>query len=350
MLPSNRVTPLRLGSLLAALCLAGPLGLAASADTSKAPEPKSLELKALPAAFNKAVPETVEDLKAIQGHVQEVLKKVVPTVVNLRIGMGQGSGVIISEDGYVLTAGHVSGPAGREVVVTLHDGRKVKGKTLGANRGIDSGLVKITDEGKWPHADMGKSGELKKGDWSMAIGHPGGYKPGRSPVVRLGRVLDLGKAALRTDCTLVGGDSGGPLFDMHGRVIGIHSRIGGPLTANVHVPVDTYRETWDKLAQGDVWGGPMFGRPTKAGPYLGVEADPDGDRCKITRVVPDSPAEKAGVKVDDVIVRFADRKVADFDDLRAQVQRRKVGEEVTLEVRRGDQTVTLKLVVGKRPS
>ncbi|MCL6480244.1 MAG: trypsin-like peptidase domain-containing protein, partial [Firmicutes bacterium] len=73
--------------------------------------------------------------------------------------------------------------------------------------------------------------------------------------VRLGRVQWRNENLIRTDCTLVGGDSGGPLFDMHGKVIGIHSRIGPSLATNLHVPVNTYRQTWDRLAQGEVWGG-----------------------------------------------------------------------------------------------
>src|SRR5262249_60443961 len=95
-----------------------------------------------------------------------------PAVVNVKIGMGQGSGVIVSADGYILTAGHVSGPPNRTVEISLADGRKVKGKTLGVNRSIDSGMIKIISEGKWPHVELGDSGALKKGQWCLAVGHP----------------------------------------------------------------------------------------------------------------------------------------------------------------------------------
>src|SRR3954454_13544557 len=110
---------------------------------------------------------------------------------------------------------------------------------------------------------MGKSSALKKGQWCIATGHPGGYRPGRTPVVRLGRILEANAEALRTDCTLVGGDSGGPLFDMAGRASAIHSRIGGFITATIHVPVDTYRDTWDRLVKAEVWSG-------LDAPYMGV--------------------------------------------------------------------------------
>jgi hypothetical protein len=91
----------------------------------------------------------------------------------------------------------------------------------------------------------------------MAIGHPGGFRPNRQPVLRVGRVLQSTQFVIRSDAAVVGGDSGGPLFDMNGRVVGIHSRIGGSMTDNFHVPVKTYRDTWDRLAKGESWGGQL---------------------------------------------------------------------------------------------
>src|SRR4029077_2949105 len=190
----------------------------------------------------------------------------------------QGSGVIVREDGYILTAGHVSGDPDSEVTVIFPDGTKLKGKSLGANNSIDSGLVKITKEGKYPFAEMGVSKDVKDGAWCVCIGHPGGYKEGRSPPVRLGRILSHNDNHLTSDCTMVGGDSGGPLFDMDGKVIGINSRIGMTINSNIHVPVDTYRETWDRLAKGEVWGGIRFGNPN----YMGFKLDSDKNDCTVT--------------------------------------------------------------------
>jgi serine protease Do len=323
-------------ALLMALYAAGPQHNLARADI-----PKS-EMK-LPTALLKPVPENVDDLKAIQAHVKAVVEKVMPAVVNVRIGNSQGSGVIVTEDGYVLTAGHVSGNPDRDAIVIFPDGKQVKGKTLGWNRGIDSGMVKITDEGKYPFCSMGKSGELKKGEWCIAIGHPGGYKAGRTPPVRLGRVLDAGTVLIRTDCTLVGGDSGGPLFDMYGKVIGIHSRINGAITQNIHVPVDTYHETWDRLAKGESWGGGL-GIPTAR---LGMQADPEAKICKVAKIEEGSAADKAGLKVDDVITAVNGKKIATFDDLRAEIEKRKPGDVITLDVRRGEETLKLEAKLGK---
>ena len=223
-------------------------------DTKKA---TPLKLAPIPIVLEKnQAPVSVEELRDIEKHVQKVLKEVMPAVVGVRVGMGQGSGVIINEDGTVLTAGHVSGEPNKRATIILPDGTILDAKTLGRNGGIDSGMIKITKEGKYPFLDMGKSSDLKPGQWVIAIGHPGGFRANRTPVVRVGRVLFANHLVIRTDCTLVGGDSGGPLFDMQGRVIGIHSRIGGQtITENMHVPVDMFRREWTKLAKGESFGG-----------------------------------------------------------------------------------------------
>ncbi|MCE9548017.1 MAG: serine protease, partial [Planctomycetia bacterium] len=178
-------------------------------------------------------PQNKEELKAMQERLRQLAAKVIPVTVGIRLPSGMGSGVIISEDGYVLTAGHVSNRPGRDIKVILPDGRQVSARTLGANYGIDSGLVKITEPGKWPHAELGDSSRLKLGQWCLVTGHPGGFDKGRTAPLRVGRILELSPGTIVTDCTLVGGDSGGPLFDADGHVIGINSRIGNELYANL---------------------------------------------------------------------------------------------------------------------
>ena len=323
-----------------------------SGEDAKADENEEVEEEAKPIGLPLSArlkklfantPESVEDLKAMQTHIQNIARLVTPCTVAVQLRGGMGSGVIVSEDGYVLTAGHVVGRPDKEVTFIFPDGKKVKGKTLGADYGIDSGLMKITAEGKWPFVELGDSGDLETGHWCMAIGHPGGFRKDRSPPVRVGRIVHKSGKAIITDCTLVGGDSGGPLFDMSGKVIAIHSRIGDGLKANVHVPVNTYRDSWDRLADGDAWGGRRPG-----GPVIGVVGETNSEEAKVTRVLGNSPAEKFGVEVGDVITKFDGKEVKTFKGLSDAVAAKEPGDKVKVELKRNDETITLELVVGRR--
>jgi serine protease Do len=330
-----------------------PLGFAVLVLAGLGAAPPPVREQPLPAAVTRSAPEGLADLLAIEKQVKTVLKKVMPAVVGLRIGPAAGSGVIVSPDGYVLTAGHVSGTPGRDVLLLLPDGRRVRGKTLGGNRSIDSGMIKITDKGTWPFVRLGDSAKLKRGQWCVTLGHPGGYKPGRTPVVRVGRILYATPTVIRSDCTLVGGDSGGPLFDMHGRLIGIHSRIGIRIDENVHVPVNTYKETWDRLARSETWGGmfSFFGGRGRAarGAWLGVALDTDAEGCKVAEVTEGGPADKAGLKEGDVITRLDDREVTSSAELVKLLARKRPRDKVVLRVQRGKESVKIEVVLGRRP-
>ena len=190
--------------LLLGLVLAGPhwpMALGQDADLV------STRVEAL---SDGKVPQSIDDLRALQARLKDLSQKLIPATVNVRVGPAQGSGVIISEDGYVLTAGHVCIEPDRDVVFTLSDGRQVRGKSLGMNTQLDSGLMKITTPGKYSAVQWGDSSELRSGQWVIALGHPGGLEADRPAVMRLGRVLSADDEVISTDCTLVGGDSGGP--------------------------------------------------------------------------------------------------------------------------------------------
>ena len=233
---------------------------APKAEAAPKPQQPAPQQPAPQQPLEQRAPRSLEDVKALEERVQKVIAKVLPATVGVRIGNSAGSGVIVSEDGLVMTAGHVVGKPGQDVTFFFHDGKTAKGKTLGMFVTADAGMMKITDAGKYPFVELGTSADLKSGTWCVALGHPLGYQPGRPPVVRVGRVLRIREGVIQTDCTLVGGDSGGPLFDLEGRVIGIHSRIAGPTDVNLHVPVDIFRENWDRLLKGDSWQEELYGR------------------------------------------------------------------------------------------
>ena len=166
---------------------------------------------------------------------------------------GFASGVIVSPDGIVLTTTDVvTGRSDNEVTVILSDRKQLKAKCLGRHhwglqkRFVNCAMLKIISPEPLPFVEMGKAANLTKGDWCLALGHAGGYRPERGLVVRLGRILEI-KERICSSCAIVGGDSGGPLFDFDGRVIGIHSSIGTSMNQNYHNSIDTYKESWERL-------------------------------------------------------------------------------------------------------
>jgi len=289
-------------------------------------------------------------------------------------GNSTGSGVIIDEEGTVLTAAHVirdypdpdpkkkgfTDPAplpfeaGKDVTIQLHDGTKVKGKTLGINAKMDSGMVRITEKpksgGKWPFAPLAKSGDLQKNQWVVALGHPNGPRVGRPPVARLGRIAGMSTSSLRTECTLVGGDSGGPLFDLNGKVIGIHSRIGPWLDNNIHVPADAYTKEWDKLFAGEWVDKPGTTGKTPGKAYVAVVfPDDDEDDAWLREVEPKGPADKAGLKAGDTITKWNDTAVKSVKQFRKLIEAAKPGDKIKLTIRRGTEVLTPTLTLGERP-
>lgn len=288
-----------------------------------------------------AIPETIEDLRAMQDNFSTLAERVKRATVGIDCGGAQGSGVIISRDGLVLTAAHVIGQPGLDASIRLYDGRTVVAKTKGLAHNLDSGLMKITDPGDFDYLDMGESESLKLGQWVMAVGHPGGYEAARGMVVRVGRVLSLTSRVIRTDCTLVGGDSGGPLVDMKGNVIGIHSRIGARLTDNMHVPIDVFAAGWDELESDKETGGRQ-GRPS-----LGVTLKGD-DGLEIESVQPDGPAEKVGVKAGDIIVEVNGKSITTRAQLGDELNNLTIGTEISLKVVRGTEELEFRMLVGRR--
>jgi serine protease Do len=221
---------------------------------------------ALLASLAAADPPSLADLKKAQEQTREHLDQMIAATVGIHLEDSSGSGVIVSEDGYILTAAHVIMIPGDIFEIELSDGRKVKAKSLGMDHEWDAGLAKIQVNDKqpaekWPHAKMAKE-KSKAGEWCLATGHPGGIFKDRKPPLRLGRVLVVGDgsdplAGLQTDATVYPGDSGGPLFNLKGEVIGIHSNIGLDVLENQHVPVEIYQKNWDNFVASKVTGEPF---------------------------------------------------------------------------------------------
>ena len=296
-------------------------------------------------------PRNQVELISLEKQQTKVAEKVNLVTVNLHHGNTQGSGVIITGEGYILTAAHVAGRPNQKIFINMHDGVQLEGVTMGVNRDMDAGLVRITSArdiavDPWPHASLGASSDLKLGQWCIATGHPGGWMKDRPAVVRIGRLLRILPSTLVSDCSLIGGDSGGPLFDLEGKLIGIHSRIGVEVDDNMHVPVDVFDKSWSRLVRNEAWGSlPGFK------PAIGVQGAADRESenvCKIARVEKGGPADKAGIRAGDVILEFDHQPVQNFDQLKAAVDSVTPGEQVTVELQRDTKKMSLRLIVGSK--
>lgn len=299
-----------------------------------------------PTALDKPAPETLEDLRVIQERTEAVAEKAAPATVALDLGIaGTGSGVVVSEDGYVLTAAHVIGDAGQLVQVRFPDGSTATGRTLGSDQQNDAGLVKLQGDGPWPFVPMAEPDTLAPGDWVVALGHPGGFDEDRTVVVRLGRIVRVRKVVgLMSDCSLIGGDSGGPLFNTDGEVVGIHSRIGQSERTNIHVPISEYHTGWDRLAAGRQWGRRQM-------PLLGVLLDPDNEErgVLVQRVFRDSAAARAGMKRGDIIVRVDDQPMLDDRTIHEYMALQVPGDPVVVTVLRDNKEIQLEATLGEFP-
>lgn len=292
-------------------------------------------------------PRTLGDLQAFEAHLQSVVERVSPSVVNV----GGGSGVIVA-DGLVLTAGHVIRRPGQKVTLVLHDGRRVEGESLGLNDNTDTGLIRITEPGDYPAVPMGKMAPLQLGTWCFELGHPGGRREAGAPL-RLGRVLaGIDEGWLTTDCTMSGGDSGGPLFDLDGNVIGINSRISADLDENMHVPIRAFREEWEQLVSAThVVSERATGRRGMTLGRLGIELQ-DGSLV-IDTVASDSAASRAGLHAGDAITTVGGEAVADAGALQrewSRALRSARGRSIEFVVRRERWLVTLRIPTGSPPA
>lgn len=296
---------------------------------------------------------TLADLLQLQEKVERVSVKSLPSSISLvseRTG-SSGSGVIVTENGLILTAAHVV-QGMKEVDVYFADGKKWLGKVLGANFSKDIGMVQMEDAGPWPFVEIGESRPLEVGDWVIAMGHSAGFDPARTPPVRFGRLMSSGPGNyFTTDCTLIGGDSGGPLFDLDGKLVGINSSIGESWKNNNHAGVDGFCEDWDRLLAGETWGvlqmNPMANPET---PVLGIGMGMDlgAKGVPVFKVEPNSPAAAAGVRVGDLIRSVDGDRVREGSELQQVLVKRMVGDTVKLGIVRDEISIEIEVELVKR--
>jgi putative serine protease PepD len=264
----------------------------------------------------------------------------------------QGSGFVYDSDGHVVTNNHVVDGAS-SITVRFQDGSQYKATVVGTDPSTDLAVVKVDAPASKLHPlTLGDSGALQVGDGVVAIGSPFGL----DETVTSGIVSALNRSisssssftiagAIQTDAAINHGNSGGPLLDMSGQVVGVNTQIesesGGNDGVGFAVPSSTIRSVVSQLVSGK----------SVEHAYLGVFiGDANGAGAKIARVRSGSPAAKAGLKVGDVVTEFGGRSIGSSDELTAAVSAHKPGDKVSVTYRRGDSTKTTDVTLGNRPS
>ncbi len=267
---------------------------------------------------------------------------------------GVGSGFIISADGYIMTNAHVVDGAD-EILVTLTDKREFKAKLIGADKRTDVALVKIEAKQPLPTVQIGDSSKVKVGEWVVAIGSPFGLENTVTAGIVSAKGRDTGDYTpfIQTDVAVNPGNSGGPLIDMRGNVIGINSQIysrtGGFMGISFAIPIDEAMRVVEQLKkQGYVVRGKIGVQIDSVSRELAESLGLGQARGALVRVVEKGgAADKAGVQVGDIVTSFNGKPVERANDLPRLVGETKPDATVPMQVLRMGKTLTLNVKVGE---
>lgn len=269
-----------------------------------------------------------------------------------------GSGFIVSEDGYVLTNNHVIEGAD-EVMVRLNDRRELQAEVIGTDPRSDMAVLKIEDDEPLPVVKIGNSSNLKPGQWVFAIGSPFGfdYTVTSGIVSAIGRSLPSENYVpfIQTDVAINPGNSGGPLFNMDGEVIGINSQIytrsGGFMGVSFAIPIDdamnVFRQIRDEGRVARGWLGVLIQEVNRDLAESFGLSRPRG--ALIAEVMPDSPAQKAGLEAGDIVLSYEGEDIQRSSDLPPMVGRTPIGEAAELTILRQGERQTIDVEIGRLP-
>lgn len=290
-----------------------------------------------------------------------------PSEPQQRVEKGEGSGFIISSNGQILTNAHVVEGADT-VNVTLKDGRSFKGKVMGSDPVTDVAVVKI-EANNLPIVAIGNSDQLKPGEWAIAIGNPLGL----DNTVTTGIISATGRSSsavgvpdkrvqfIQTDAAINPGNSGGPLLNASGQVIGMNTAIiQGAQGLGFAIPINTAQRIATQLAANGKVQHPYLGiqmvtltpelkQNINSNPNAGLNVDED-QGVLIAKVLPNSPAAKAGLRAGDVINKINGQPVKDAEGVQKSVETSQVGSRLQVEVRRNQRSINVAVQPSAFPS
>lgn len=268
-----------------------------------------------------------------------------------------GSGFIISADGYIISNYHVVKDAD-EIVVRLSDRREFVAQLIGSDERSDLAVLKV-DAADLPTVKIGDSSKLRVGEWVLAIGSPFGFEYS----VTAGIVSAKGRSLpnenyvpfIQTDVAINPGNSGGPLFNLAGEVVGVNSQIfsrtGGFMGLSFAIPMEVAYNVYEQLRESGTvtrgWLGVLIQDVTRDLAESFGMAKPHG--ALVSKVVPDSPADKAGLQAGDIVIAFADTTIETSADLPPLVGNTRIGNDVSIKVIREGKQRTVRVKIGELP-
>jgi serine protease Do len=353
-----------LGAGILAIALIAQSGLA---HAKAAPESfAELAAKLLPSVVNISTTQTIEGRAGMElpklppgspfeDFFKEFFDRNQPEQ-RARRATSLGSGFIVDETGYVVTNNHVIQDAD-EITVILHDDTRLKAELIGRDGKTDLAVLRVKPKGKLPAVKFGSSEKVRVGDWIVAIGNPFGLGGTVTAGIISARGRDINAGPyddfLQTDASINRGNSGGPMFDLEGQVIGINTAIfsptGGSVGIGFAIPSSTAKPVIEQLIKhGQVrrgWLGVHIQAVTEEiAETLGLK---EATGALVASVIKDGPAEKAKIEAGDVILEFDGKKVGEMRRLPRVVADTEVGKSVPVEVWRGGKKITLKATVGE---
>ena len=265
-----------------------------------------------------------------------------------RIEQSQGSGFIFS-DGLIMTNAHVVNGSNK-VIVGLNNGKKYKAKLIGQDFFTDLAVLKIEGKGPWPKAQLGDSTKIKVGDWAIAVGNPFGLENTvtlgiisnlKRNVTQLG-IYDKKLELIQTDAAINPGNSGGPLLNSNGEVIGINTliRSGPGAGLSFAIPINKAKEIAYQLINNGKVIHPMIGISL-------VEErnfDTNNNAVKVGYVVPNSPAEKSGITVNDVIIKVGNKDIETASDVISQISKNGINKQINILLKRRNKFLKFKVI------
>ena len=264
------------------------------------------------------------------------------------IEQSQGSGFIFA-DGLVMTNAHVVNGSDK-VIVGLTNGKKLKGQVIGQDFFTDIAVLKIEGKGPWPKANLGDSTKIKVGDWAIAVGNPFGLENTvtlgiisnlKRNVTQLG-IYDKKLELIQTDAAINPGNSGGPLLNTKGEVIGINTliRSGPGAGLSFAIPINKAKEVAYQLLDNGKVIHPMIGISL----IDESNFEKNKNEVKVGYVVPNSPARKSGILVNDIIIKVGNKDIATASDVISQISKNGINKQINILLKRGNKFISLNVI------